>query len=63
MQAVSANDVQRYAAANFAPASRRVAVAGESAAFAAELRAARPASMTIAAEGLDLERLQPMAGR
>lgn len=55
--AVSADDVQRYAAAHLGSAARRVVVAGEAAAFGTALRAAQPGLVTIPAAGIDLDRL------
>ena len=53
--AVSAADIQRYAAAHLGAANRRVAVAGEASAFAAALEAAQPGVVTIGQDALDLE--------
>jgi zinc protease len=53
--AVSAAEVQRYAAANLGPAQRRVVVAGEAAQFAGALRAAFPGAVSVPATALDLE--------
>ena len=56
LAAVDVADVQRYAAANLGAASRRVVVAGESAKFADELRAAAPGLVVVPAARLDLDR-------
>jgi zinc protease len=56
LEAVSAAEVQRYAAAHFGPAKRRVAVAGEASAFAAALKEALPSLVTVRPDALALER-------
>jgi len=56
LQAVSAADVQRYAAAHLGAPGRRLAVAGEAERFVAPLRAAAPALVVVGADALDLER-------
>lgn len=56
LSAVTAADVQRYAAANLGPAARRVVVAGEAATFGTALKAASPALLTVPATRLDLDR-------
>ena len=56
LEAVSAADVQRYAAAHLGAANRRLAVAGEASAFATALQAAQPGLVTVAQDALDLER-------
>ena len=53
--AVSAAEVQRYAAANLGSAQRRVVVAGEAAQFAEGLRKAFPGVVSVPAAALDLE--------
>jgi zinc protease len=55
LSAVSAEDVQRYAAAHLRPAGRRVVVAGEAARFEQALRAAAPGLRVIPAARLDVE--------
>ena len=62
--AVDASEIQAYAAAHIGGASRRVVVvAGEAAVFGAELKAAQPGIVTIAASGIDLERNGAVDGR
>ncbi len=56
LEAVSAEDVQRYAAANLGPAGRRIAVAGVAARFAPALAAQAPGLVTVPQAELDLER-------
>jgi zinc protease len=56
LEAVSAEDVRRYAAANLGAAGRRIAVAGVSERFAAALKADAPALVTVRQDELDLER-------
>jgi zinc protease len=56
LEAVRAAEVQRYAAANFGTANRRVAIAGVADRFATDLKAAAPGLQTIAADQLDLDR-------
>lgn len=56
LSAVSATDVQRYAAANLGTAGRRVVVAGESAKFVEALKAASPRLVIVPAAKLDLDR-------
>ncbi len=56
LAAVTAADVQRFAAANLGAAQRRVVVAGEAARFADALKAAAPAAVIVPAGALDLER-------
>lgn len=55
LSAVNAGDVQRYAAAHFGAAGRRVAVAGETVRFAEALKAASPGLRVIPADRLDAE--------
>ena len=55
IDAVTAADVQRYAAANLAPARRRVVVAGEAARFSDALKSLAPALVSVPATALDLE--------
>ena len=56
LEAVSAEGVQRYAAANFGPADRRIAVAGVAARFAPALAAQSPTLVTVRQDELDFER-------
>ncbi len=56
LQAVSGEDIQRYAAAHFGAANRRLAVAGEARAFAPALQAKLPGVVTVVQDVLDLER-------
>ena len=55
IEAVSAAEVQRYAAAHFGPARRRVAFAGESAVFGPVLKQAIPSLVTVPQADLDVE--------
>ena len=61
--AVSATDVQRFAAAHLGAANRRVAVAGEATRFAEALKAAAPGLVIVPATALDLERGDALAAR
>ena len=63
LEAVSAEDIRRYAAANLVPARRRVAVAGDASAFAAALKAALPDAVMVGRDALDLERSDGIARR
>ncbi len=56
LAAVSADDVQRYAAARLGAAGRRIVVAGEAAQFAPALQAAHPGLWVVPAGALDLGR-------
>ena len=56
LQAVSAEDIRRYAAANFGAAKRRLVVAGEAKAFSAALQPMLPGAVTVGQDALDLER-------
>ena len=56
LEAVSSAAIQRYAAAHFGTARRRLAVAGEAGSFAAALRPLLPDAVTVDPAGLDLER-------
>ena len=55
IEAVGAEDVQRYAAAHFGAAGRRIAVAGVSERFAAALRTEAPGLVVVGQDQLDLE--------
>ena len=55
LAAVSAADVQRYAAANLGAAGRRIVVAGDAARFAEALKAASPGLAIVPAGQLDLD--------
>jgi len=63
LEAVTAQDIQRYAAAHLVAAHRRVAVAGEASAFAPALGAATPGVVTVASDALDLERSDGLTRR
>ena len=63
LEAVSAADIQRYAAANLATANRRLAVAGEASTFGAALKASEPGLITVGQEVLDLERSDGLSRR
>jgi len=63
LEAVSAADIERYAASHLGMAHRRVAVAGEASAFAAALQAAQPGLVTIGQDALDLERSDGLSRR
>jgi zinc protease len=56
LEVVTAQDIQRYAAANLVAARRRVAVAGEARAFAPAIEQAIPGAVTVGRDALDLER-------
>ncbi len=56
LEAVSAEDVQRYAAANLGTAGRRIAVAGVASRFAPALEAQSPGLVTVRQDELDFER-------
>jgi len=63
LEAVTAADIQRYAAAHLGAANRRLAVAGEASAFGAALKASRPGLVTVAQDALDLERSDGLSRR
>jgi zinc protease len=63
LEAVSAADIQRYAAAHLGAANRRIAVAGEASAFAAALKAALPGVVSVGQDALDLERSDGLSRR
>jgi zinc protease len=56
LEAVSADDVQRYAAAHLGPAERRIAVVGIADRFAEGLKATRPGLVVMRADALDFDR-------
>ena len=58
LESVSAAEVQRYAAAHFGPARRRIAVAGEAGAFGTALKEALPSLTVVRPEALALERTE-----
>jgi zinc protease len=61
--AVSAADVQRFAAANLGAGKRRVAVAGEAAKFSTALKSIAPSLIEVPAAALDLERSGRLTSR
>ena len=63
LEAVTAQDIQRYAADNLVAARRRVAVAGEARTFAPALEQAFPGAVTVGRDALDLERNDGLARR
>jgi len=63
LEAVSAAEIQRYAAANLGSAKRRLAVAGEASAFGAALKASEPGLVTVGQDALDLERSDGLGRR
>jgi len=63
LEAVTAQDIQKYAAANLGASQRRVAVAGEARAFAPALERAMPGVVTVGRDALDLERGDRLARR
>jgi len=63
LQAVTAQDIQRYAAANLVASRRRIAVAGVAKTFASALEAAMPGVVTVGRDALDLERSDGLARR
>ncbi|MEO8835306.1 MAG: pitrilysin family protein, partial [Caldimonas sp.] len=56
LEAVSADDIRRYAVAHLGAAHRRIVVAGEERAFGASLAAAWPGMVNVGQDALDLER-------
>jgi len=58
LEAVGPADVQRYAAAHFGAADRRLAVAGVAERFAGALRVAAPGLVVVGQQQLDLERAE-----
>ena len=58
LEAVSPADVQRYAAAHFGAADRRLAVAGVAERFAGALKAGAPGLVVVGQQQLDLERAE-----
>jgi len=63
LEAVTAADIQRYAAANLGAANRRLAIAGEASAFGAALAASQPGLVTVGQDALDLERADGLSRR
>lgn len=63
LSAVSAADIQRFAAANFASPNRRLAVAGDAAKFSAELKATAPNRLELSATTMDLEKTDTLKAR
>jgi zinc protease len=63
LEAVTAQDIQRYAADNLVAARRRVAVAGEARTFAPALEQAFPGAVLVGRDALDLERNDGLARR
>ena len=63
VEAVSAADIQRYAAAHLGSANRRLAVAGEARAFSAALKASEPGLVIVGQDALDLERSDGLGRR
>ena len=63
LEAVSAADIQRYAAANLGTAHRRLAVAGEASTFGAALKASEPGLVIVGQDALDLERSDGLSRR
>jgi zinc protease len=63
LEAVTAADIQRYAAAHLGAANRRLAVAGEASAFGAVLAASQPGLVTVGQDALDLERSDGLSRR
>jgi len=63
LQAVSDEDIRRYASAHFGAANRRLAVAGEAKTFAAALQPMLPGAVTVGQDVLDLERSDGLSRR
>jgi zinc protease len=63
LQAVSDEDIRRYAAAHFGAANRRLAVAGEAKTFAAALGPKLPGAVVVGQDALDLERSDGLSRR
>ena len=63
LEAVSAADIQHYAAAHLGSANRRLAVAGEARAFSAALKASEPGLVIVGQDALDLERSDGLGRR
>jgi zinc protease len=61
LTAVSAAEVQRYAAGRLGGAGRRLVIAGEAARFGEALKAAAPALVVVPSAALDLERADGLA--
>ena len=62
-EAVDAAQVQRYAARTLEPQRRRLAIAGEAAAFAPALATLRPGVETVPLDRLDLTRTDALVRR
>jgi zinc protease len=63
LDAVSAEDIRRYAAAHLGASNRRIAVAGEASVFGAALKAELPDVVTVGRDRLDLERVDGLGRR
>ena len=63
LEAVSAADIQRYAAANLGTANRRLAVAGEASTFGAALKASEPGLVIVGQDALEVERSDGLSRR
>jgi zinc protease len=63
LQAVSDEDIRRYASAHFGPANRRLAIAGEAKTFAAALQPMLPGVVTVGPDVLDLGRSDDLGRR
>ncbi|HSC64551.1 MAG TPA: pitrilysin family protein [Caldimonas sp.] len=63
LEAVTAADIQRYAAAHLGAPHRRVAIAGEASAFGAALQPGQPGLVTVTQDALDLERSDGLSRR
>ena len=63
LEAVTADDIRRYATAHLGSAQRRIAVAGEAGTFGAALKAALPDAVTVGRDALDLERSDGLSRR
>jgi zinc protease len=63
LDAVSADDVRRYAAVHLGAGQRRIAVAGEASVFGAALKAELPDVVSVGRDKLDLERSDGLGRR
>jgi zinc protease len=61
LEAVSAAEVQRYAAAHLGATMRRIAVAGEASSFGSALLASLPGAVTVGQDALDVERSEGLS--